>query len=200
MKKRDFLKVGILGTGVLLFPKKLWALEYYPNESDKKWAILYGTWCGSSRDAGIWISEGMDGIANVFDVRENPDLSKYDHIIVGGSIRSGQTSTQLQEYILKNRDLLKAKIRGLYAVCGNMMRPVGPEQKTAFIDNHLAKICGEINVPSKVFLGRITLGLMDRESRNMMQQMKVTEYDNLKRAECMEFGKEVHAKNTPPTS
>ena len=110
MKKRDFLKIGILGTGVMLIPKKLWALEYYPNESDKKWAILYGTWCGSSRDAGIWISEGMDGIANVFDVRENPDLSKYDHIIIGGSIRSGQTSTQLQEYILKNRDLLKAKI------------------------------------------------------------------------------------------
>ena len=198
MKKRDFLKIGILGTGVMLIPKKIWALEYYPNESDKKWAILYGTWCGSSRDAGIWISEGMDGIANVFDVRENPDLSKYDHIIIGGSIRSGQTSTQLQEYILKNRDLLKAKIRGLFAVCGNMMRPVGPEQKSALIDNHLAKLCGDINVPSKVFLGRITLGLMDPESRKMMQQMKVTEYDNLKRPECMDFGKEVRTKTTPP--
>lgn len=198
MKKRDFLKIGILGTGVMLIPKKIWALEYYPNESDKKWAILYGTWCGSSRDAGIWISEGMDGIANVFDVRENPDLSKYDHIIIGGSIRSGQTSTQLQEYILKNRDMLKAKIRGLYAVCGNMMRPAGPEQKNALIDNHLAKLCGDINVPSKVFLGRITLGLMDPESRKMMQQMKVTEYDNLKRPECMDFGKEVRSKTTPP--
>jgi len=196
MKKRDFLKIGILGTGVLFIPKKLWALEYYPNESDKKWAILYGTWCGSSRDAGIWISEGMDGIANVFDVRENPDLSKYDHIIIGGSIRSGQTSSQLQEYILKNRDLLKSKIRGLYAVCGNMMRPVGPEQITALINNHLAKLCGDINVPSKVFLGRITLGLMDPESRKIMQQMNVTEYDNLKRSECMNFGKEVLAKTT----
>ena len=198
MKKRDFLKVGIFGTGILLFPKKLWALEYYPNESDKKWAIIYGTWCGSSRDAGIWISEGMDGIANVFDVRENPDLSKYDHIIIGGSIRSGKIPPQLQEYILKNRDLLKAKIRGLYAVCGNMMRPVGPDQKTALIDNHLAKLCGDINVPSRVFLGRITMGLMDPESRRMMEQMKVSEYDNLKRPECMDFGKEVHAKTTPP--
>lgn len=198
MKKRDFLKIGILSTGVLLIPKKLLALEYYPNESDKKWGIIYGTWCGSSRDAGIWISEGMDGIANVFDVRENPDLSKYDHIIIGGSIRSGQISSQLQEYILKNRDLLKGKIRGLYAVCGNMMRPVGPEQKTTLIDNHLAKLCGDINVPSKVFLGRITMGLMDPESRRMMQQMKATEYDNLKRPECMDFGKEVRAKTTPP--
>jgi menaquinone-dependent protoporphyrinogen IX oxidase len=194
MKKRDFLKIGILSAGALFIPKKLRALEYYPNESNKKWAILYGTWCGSSRDAGLWISEGMDGIANVFDVREDPDLSIYDHIIVGGSIRSGQTSAQLQQYITANKDLLKGKIRGLYAVCGNMMQPVGPEQKTALIDNHLAKICGDIIVPSKVFLGRITLGLMDPESRKMMIQMKMAEYDNLKRADCLDFGKEVLEK------
>jgi menaquinone-dependent protoporphyrinogen IX oxidase len=194
MKKRDFLKIGILSAGVLFIPKKLRALEYYPNESNKKWAILYGTWCGSSRDAGLWISEGMDGIANVFDVREDPDLSIYDHIIVGGSIRSGQTSAQLQQYIAANKDLLNGKIRGLYAVCGNMMKPVGPEQKTALIDNHLAKICGDIIVPSKVFLGRITFGLMDPESRKMMLQMKMAEYDNLKRADCLDFGKEVLEK------
>ena len=196
MKKRDFFKIGIVGAIGFFIPKKLQALEYYPNESDKKWAVLYGTWCGSSRDAGIWISEGMNGIANVFDVRENPDLSKYDHIVVGGSIRSGQTSVQLQEYIMKNKNLLKEKIRGLYAVCGNMKQPVGPGQKTALIDNHLAKICGDIDVPSKVFLGRITLGLMDKESRNMMQQMKMTDYDNLKRADCMDFGKEILEKIT----
>ncbi len=196
MEKRDFFKIGILGALGLFIPKKLRALEYYPNESDKKWAVLYGTWCGSSRDAGLWISEGMDGVANVFDVRENPDLSKYDYIIIGGSIRSGQTSAELQEYIKKNKDLIKGKIRGLYAVCGNMMQPAGPRQKTDLIDNHIAKICGDIKVPSKVFLGRITLGLLDRDSRNMMVGMKMPEYDNLKRAECMAFGKEVFTGTT----
>jgi menaquinone-dependent protoporphyrinogen IX oxidase len=196
MNKRDFFKVGILSAIGLSISKRLRALEYYPNESAKKWAVLYGTWCGSSRDAGIWISEGMDGIANVFDVREDPDLSKYDHIIVGGSIRNGQTSAQLQQYIMKNKDLLKNKIRGLYAVCGNRMQPVGPEQKTVLIDNHLAKICGDIDVPSKVFLGRITLGLLDPESRNMMLRMKMNDYDNLKRADCLDFGKEILAKVT----
>ena len=196
MKKRDFFKIGVLGTIALFIPKKLSALEYYPNVSNKKWAVLYGTWCGSSRDAGVWISEGMDGIANVFDVRENPDLSKYDHLIIGGSIRSGRTSAQLQEYIANNKDLIKAKTRGLFVVCGNMMQPVGPAQKTTLIDNHLAKVCGDINVPSKVFLGRVTLGLLDTESRNMMTQMKTQEYDNLKRADCMAFGKEILAGNT----
>jgi menaquinone-dependent protoporphyrinogen IX oxidase len=196
MKKRDFLKIGILTSIALFLPKKLRALEYYPNESNKKWAVIYGTWSGSSRDAGIWISEGMDGIANVFDVRENPDLSKYDHLVIGGSIRNGQISKQLHEYIIKNQNLLTGKIRGLFAVCGNMMQPVGPEQKKALIDNHIAKLCGDINVPSKVFLGRITLGLLDPESRNMMQQMKVNDYDNLKRSDCLDFGKEILSKTT----
>lgn len=196
MKKRNFLKIGIVGTVALFIPEKLWGLTYYPNKSDKKWAIIYGTWCGSSRDAGLWISEGMDGIANVFDVRENPDLSRYDHIIIGGSIRSGQVPEQLQDYIKQNKNLIKEKVRGLYAVCGNMMKPVSAEQKTVLIDNHLAKLCGDINVPSKVFLGRITLGLLDKESRNMMIQMKMPEYDNLKRTDCMAFGKEIIAKTT----
>ena len=196
MKKREFLKIGMLSTAALLIPKRVWALEYFPKKSDKKWAVLYGTWCGSSRDAGIWISEGMDGIANVFDVKENPDLSGYSHIVIGGSIRSGQVPPELKEYIKRNQNVLKGKIRGLYAVCGNMMKPVGPEQKTALIDNHLAKLCEVTEVPSRVFLGRITLGLLDNESRSMMTQMRTPEYDNLKRTECLAFGKEILAKAT----
>lgn len=191
MKKRAFIKTGVLGIGALALHKKVSALEYYPNPSDKKWAVLYGTWCGSSRDAGVWISEGMDGIANVFDVRENPDLTGYDHIVIGGSIRGGQTRSELQEYIKKNQSGLKNKIRGLFVVCGNMMQPPGTEQKTALIDNHLAKLCGVSGIPSKVFLGRITMGLLDPDSREMMQNMEMPEYDNLKREECMAFGKEV---------
>jgi menaquinone-dependent protoporphyrinogen IX oxidase len=191
MKKREFFKAGLLGIGAFLLPKRIFALEYYPNESDKKWAVLYGTWCGSSRDAGIWISEGMDGIANVFDVRENPDLSGYDHLIIGGSIRAGKVSDLLQHYLVKNRDTLKTKIRGLYAVCGNRMQPTGPEQKRTLIDNHLARLCGIDNIPARVFLGRITYGLLDPQSCRMIQGMGMPEYDNLKREECMAFGKEV---------
>ncbi len=191
MNKREFIKAGVLGIGAIAIHKKTMALEYYPNPSGKKWAVLYGTWCGSSRDAGVWISEGMDGIANVFDARENPDLTSYDHVVIGGSIRGGQTPSELQEYIKKNQNILKNKIRGLFVVCGNMMQPPGPEQKTTLIDNHLATLCGVSGIPSKVFLGRITMGLLDPDSREMMQNMKMPEYDNLKRDECMAFGKEV---------
>ena len=192
MKKRDFLKLGLATAATLIIPRKLKALEYYPSKSEKKWAIIYGTWCGSSRDAAVWISEGMNGIANVFDSRETPDLSGYDYIVAGGSIRSGQTPPQFQEYINRNQKLLSEKCRGLFAVCGNMMQPVGPKQKTDLIDNHLAKLCGISDVPSRVFLGRITLGLLDPDSRKMMESMKMQDYDNLKRAECLALGKEIY--------
>lgn len=191
MKKRTFIKSGLIGAGAILLGNKAAALEYYPRPSDKKWAVLYGTWCGSTRDAGVWISEGMDGIANVFDVRENPDLSRYDNVIVGGAIRSGVISQELQDFLAKNKDMLKSKIRGYFAVCGNMMKPATPETTVMLIDNHIAKICGVTGVPSRVFLGRITYGLMEPDVRKQMQSFKMPEYDNLKRSECMEFGKEV---------
>jgi len=191
MNKRSFLKTGILGAAAFALPKKVAALEYYPAPSDKKWAVLYGTWCGSSRDAGVWISEGMNGIANVFDVRENPDLTQYDHIVVGGSIRGGSVPEALQQYLSSNRELLKGKIRGLFAVCGNRMQAPGPQQKTDLIDHHLAKFCGVGEIPSRIFLGRITYGLMDEPSRRLLQGMNMPEYDNLKRADCMAFGKEL---------
>ena len=71
------------------------------------------------------------------------------------------------------------------------MRPVGPEQTKMFIDNHLAQLTGVGNVPSRVLLGRITYGLMEPDVRKQMEGFKMPEYDNLKRSECMEFGKEL---------
>jgi len=191
MKKRTFIISGIMGIFAFLLPKKARSLEYYPMPSGKKWAVLYCTWCGSARDAAVWISEGMDGIANVFDVRENPDLSEFDHVIVGGAIRAGKVSQAMLDYIEKNKEILKTRIRGYFAVCGNMMKPAGPETTKALIDDHLATICGVTNVPSKVFLGRITYGLMEPDVRKQMEGYKMPEYDNLKRPECMAFGKEV---------
>jgi len=168
--------------------------------SDKKCAVIYGTWCGSSRDAAVWISEGMGGIANVFDVRENPDPKGFDHIVIGGSIRSGVTRQELQDYIAKNKGVLQSKIRGLFAVCGNGERPVGLEQKTMLIDNHLAKLCEVGKIASRVFNGRITKSLLDPKTRKMMEDnypniagKPLEDYDLLKRADCIAFGKEVLA-------
>lgn len=192
MNKRDFLKAGLATVGVLLMPRKLLALDYYPTTSKVEWAVVFGTWCGTARDASVWISEGMDGIADVFDVRENPDLSPYKHIIIGGAIRGGVVSNELQEYLTKHQALLKEKTRGLFAICGNMRQAVTPAQYKRFIHDHLAVLTATEGLPAKVFLGRITWGLMDPEVQKQMKSIpNMEEYDNLKRNECMDFGREV---------
>jgi menaquinone-dependent protoporphyrinogen IX oxidase len=195
MNRRQFLTASVAGAGTMMLADEAQALKYYPLSSDKKWAVLYSTWCGSSRDAAVWISEGLGGIADAFDLREAPDLKGFDHIVVGGSVRSMATSPELQKFLGDNKGWLKAKVRGLFAVCGNMRQPVGPEQTTRFIDNHLAKLCEVANVPSKVFLGRITKSLMDAQAAGMMGGME--DYDNLKRPDCLAFGREILAKAPP---
>lgn len=202
MERRDFFKLGLAaGVGTVALAHEASALDYYAMPSDKRCAVLFGTWCGSSRDAAVWISEGMGGIADVFDVRENPDLKGYDHVVVGGSIRSGVTRKELQDYIAKNKDALKNKVGALFAVCGNGEKPVGPAQKTSYIDNHLAKLLGLADLPSKVFNGRITKALIDPENRKRMIDMypsfagkPLEDYDLLKRADCLAFGREILAR------
>ena len=57
MERRDFFKLGLaVGAGTIALANDAWALDYYPMPSDKKCAVLYGTWCGTSRDAAVWIS------------------------------------------------------------------------------------------------------------------------------------------------
>jgi menaquinone-dependent protoporphyrinogen IX oxidase len=201
MERRDFCKLGLAaGVGTISLANNALALDYYTTPSDKKCAVLFSTWCGSSRDAAVWISEGMGGIADVFDVRESPDLKGCDHIVLGGSIRSAVTRKELQDYITKNKGVLKGKVRALFAVCGNGEKPVGPAQKTAYIDNHLAKMLEVGDLPSKVFNGRITKSLIDPENRKRMEEMypkfagkQLEDYDLLKRADCLAFGKEILA-------
>ena len=193
MERRDFIKAGVMGIGALAIADKSMALEYYPNKSDKKWAVIYSTWCGSSRDAGVWISEGMGGIADVFDVRENANPKGYDHIVIGGSIRSAKVSKEMEDYLTKNKDVLKDKIRGYFIVQGNMKKPTGPENVKQLIDGYLSVITGVTGVPGKCFNGRITLNLLEPENRKMMKDMGMEDYDLMKRIDFLEFGKTILA-------
>jgi len=103
-------------------------------------------------------------------------------------------SPLIEKYIEENKSWLKEKVRGLWVVCGNMQKPPGPQQKEMYIDNQLAKLCGVGNVPAKVFPGRMTKDLLEKEALEMMQRIgQAQDYDNLKRADCLDFGKEILA-------
>lgn len=198
MDRRQFMKLGLVGLGAIATASDAMALQFYPKPSDNKWAVLFGTWCGSSRDAGIWISEGLGGIADVFDVRENPDLRGYDHLVVGSSIRYEKISPTLKGYIEKNKPVLKDKVRGLYAVCGGQGQKPGPTKKERYLDGHLSRILETSPALGAVFSGRMTPELLSKEDYTAMEfyskQMGIDylkPYDNLSRFECLTFGKQI---------
>jgi len=190
MKRRTVLGLGIAGIGALALTNQASALQYYPRPSDKKWAVLYATWCGTSRDAGVWISEGLGGIADVFDLRENPDLKKFDNIIIGSSVRSGQIKPEIKQYLEANSSWLKDKTRAFFIVCGNTQKPITPDIEKMYVTDQLQAFSGVKDVPHHVFLGRVTAALLDPPLREAMVS-HFGEYDNLKRSECLAFGREI---------
>jgi menaquinone-dependent protoporphyrinogen IX oxidase len=196
MQRRTFLNFGLTGLGTTLAMANPVPPQFIPNASKEKWAIVFGSWYGTARDASIWISEGMGGIAAVVDIRQIPadlnqnldavrkqhpdvfdfrqasvDLSTYDHLIIGTAIHGGKGPKALETYLSKNIDWLQSKIRGLFVVCGNLGKLPGPQQVTTYIDGYLAKLCKTSSVPKRAFGGRITRVLMPEAEYNSIADM-----------------------------
>lgn len=203
MERRTFLN-GLAGVGAVYSMNALDPIQYIPKPSKEKWAVLFGTWCGTARDAGIWISEGMGGIAAVFDARQKPDLKAYDHLIIGAAIHNGKGPKELEDIIQASVAEMKGKIRAFYVVCGSGGGQPGPQVQTMYIDNYLAKLCQTSAPANRIFPGRITKILLSDEDFKALeafhkkQNRPFDDYDHLSRWECMEFGRQVLAARSAP--
>ena len=196
MDRRTFLKTVVAAGGATLFASNANALKLFPNPGKQKWAVLFGSRYGSTRDASLWISEGMGGIADVFDARENPDLSSFDAIVVGTGIYSGKIDQSLETYLAKNAAFISNRIKALFVVCGGGDTPRAQEYINA-----LAKSCGAKPPLTKVFSGRLTKKLLNapdykiEEEAAKRQNHPFEDYDNLQRKDCLKFGEEILTKN-----
>jgi menaquinone-dependent protoporphyrinogen IX oxidase len=195
MDRRTFLKTVVATGGATLFASNTYALKLFPNPGKKKWAVLFGSRYGSARDASLWISEGMGGIADVFDARENPDLSAFDAIVVGSGIYSGKIDQPLQTYLAKNAALISNRIRALFVVCGGGDTP----RAQGYVDA-LAKSCGARPPLTKIFSGRLTKRLLNAEDYKIEEEaakkykQPYEDYDRLQRKDCLKFGEEILMK------
>jgi len=202
MERRTFLNIGAVGLGSLAAAAPLRAQFIpMPSRSKDKWAILFATRYGTARDAAVWISEGMGAIAEVFDVRRPPsDIGAYDHLVIGSAIEGFNIHPELRKYLETNAAKIKGKVRGLFAVCGNLRNMPGPDQVKQYIDDNLAKLTEAPSVPKNVFGGRITKVIWDEKIYNdnmaSYKQFNVStdDLDNLSRADCMKLGAEILAK------
>lgn len=200
MDRRTFTNLGLVGLGTTLLTASAAPAQFIPKPSKEKWAILFGTWYGSARDASVWISEGMGGIASVFDIRQVPaDLTSYDNLVIGTAIHGGRGPKALEDYISQNADQMRSKIRGLFVVCGNRGQMPGAQQAKDLVEGYLGKICKTGSVPGRAFGGRITQSLMPEAEFKSIQDMyskiggPMGDWDHLDRMECLKLGKEIYA-------
>jgi menaquinone-dependent protoporphyrinogen IX oxidase len=195
MNRRTLLKSILVGGVFAAFASNSYALKLFPNPGKQKWAILFGSRYGSTRDASLWISEGMGGITDAFDARENPDLSSFDSIIIGSGIYLGKIDQPLEAYLTRNAALISNRIKALFIVCGSGDNP----RAQAYIEV-LAKFCQTKPPLTKLFPGRLTKRLLNKEDYKVEEEVSkrrnqpFEDYDRLQRSECFKFGEEIFLK------
>ena len=195
MDRRTFFKTIMVGGGLTFFVSNSHAMKLFPNPGKQKWAVLFGSRYGSTRDASLWISEGMGGIADAFDAREIPNLSSFDNIIVGSGIYNGKIDQYLETYLMRNAGSISNRIKALFVVSGSG----GTPRAQAYIDA-LAKICQVNPSLTKTFPGRVTKRLLNKEDYKVEEEVfqrrnqPFEDYDYLKRGDCLNFGEEILSK------
>lgn len=83
-----------------------------------KTAIIYASSHGTTEKVANQINTAMGGTAQLFNLKifKSVDLSKFDQVIIGGSIHAGQMQGKVKSFCKKNLvDLLQKRV-GLYMV------------------------------------------------------------------------------------
>ena len=181
MLRRHFLKTGLAGIGTLAMPGTIRAFTESLQASDKTWAVIYSSKCGSTKDAATWISEGMGNIASVVDIETTPKVADYDYIIIGGWINGSGLITNAKNYIISNKTALKDKIKGLFTVCGNGGKVVEQTQIDDYLTKQIVLFSGVTDKPAKLFNGR-----SDPKCNGLAPT-----YNLLKKEDCVTFGKQI---------
>ncbi len=89
-----------------------------------KTLIAYGTKSGTAKSLSEMLSKKIKGDVTVINLKEqkNIDISNFDTIIIGGSIRTGQRRCEVKSFCKSNINKLKQKNVGLFISCGNEKR------------------------------------------------------------------------------
>ena len=202
MERRTFLNIGAAGLGSLALASPLRAQFIpQPSQSKERWAVLFATKYGTTRDAAIWVSEGMGAIADVYDVRRPPsNLASYDNLVFGSAIMGFTILPELSKYLSDNAAAIKGKVRGTFVVGGFLRLMPTPEQTKQFNDI-LGTAAGVTSaVPNAAFGGRITKAVWEpKEHAEQMAtyakfNVSTDDLDNLSRVDCMRLGAEILAK------
>ncbi|MFC1568627.1 flavodoxin domain-containing protein [bacterium] len=85
--------------------------------------VVYASWTGSSLEISRHIANVLNqNKYNVtcIDARDNPDIAKYQSLIIGGGIRGGCFHPELIRFVTKNEEKLSQLTIAYFVVCLTM--------------------------------------------------------------------------------
>ncbi|MBM7614201.1 flavodoxin domain-containing protein [Alkaliphilus hydrothermalis] len=84
-----------------------------------KTLLVYGTKYGCTEKCAQMLKEKLSGDIDLINLKTSStvDLSKYNKVIIGGSIYIGQIQKEVKAFCSQNMDLLKEKNLGLFTCC-----------------------------------------------------------------------------------
>ncbi|MDD2628488.1 MAG: flavodoxin domain-containing protein [Clostridia bacterium] len=139
-----------------------------------KTLIVYSTKYGCSEKCAKLLMERISGGADLVSLtqNENPDLSLYDKIIIGGPIYMGRLHENLDEFCKNNEEVLKRKKLGVF-VCSMFGGKRGEEAMKVSFSDELKKSTvsmqlfgGELNIDKMKFLDKIITKMVAKTTNN----------------------------------
>jgi len=101
-----------------------------------KTAVIYATRSGTAEKCSEKLSEMLAGESAIINIKKvsSPDLSGYDAVIVGSSIRIGKVQKEISEFVQKNLETLKEKRLGVFLCMG-----AGEENFSEYLSRNFPK-------------------------------------------------------------
>jgi menaquinone-dependent protoporphyrinogen oxidase len=136
--------------------------------------IAYASKYGSTEKCAGMISRELNSQADVINLKETKDvdLSKYDRVIIGGSVYIGKIQNEAAEFCKKNLDKLKEKQLGLF-ICGMQEDKVLYDELNAnfpkeLLDAAKAKDClgGEFLIDKMSFMDKMIVKKVSKVTTN----------------------------------
>jgi len=79
--------------------------------------IVYAGKTGTTKECANILADKLNDVLVIDLVKDNPDISSYDLIIIGSSIRMGMMQASVKKFIKENKELLKTKKTAYYICC-----------------------------------------------------------------------------------
>ncbi|WP_139904707.1 flavodoxin domain-containing protein [Clostridium thermarum] len=131
--------------------------------------IIYATKYGCTERCAKSLSAKLSGKVDLLNIKngQTPDITKYDKIIIGGSIYAGRIQKSIKDFCINNHSILRNKKLGLFICCGfaeNFQQYLTNSFSKELLEAAVSKQCfgGELNLENMKFFDRLVTKMITK--------------------------------------